>query len=512
MTRITRAARAVAITATVLTLAGTARAQGSQIRRFAEEAIVRGLSYVMDTHPQGYGYLGFGCGFADLDGDGDPDIVLLGGADKRVGIFENDGRGHFMDRSDGSGIPPLPQASAFAAADVDGDGDLDLYITQLGESNILMRNDGGFRFTDVTSEAGVGDRGASMAPAFADFDGDGWLDIYVANYNGIVRGTERLNNVLYRNLGGGRFEDVSAAQTVDDDGLGFQPVWIDFDKDGDVDLYLSNDRGHLRGYHGNQLWRNDGGQLVNVSAGSGADVALFSMGVASGDFDANGWPDLYCTNIGEYEDGFNPLLLNQGDGTFVESSNHAGVDQYITSWGAIFFDFDNNGRLDLYVNNMWVDNALFSCDGSFPCTEIAGVAGVIGNQGVSFGSAVADVDADGDLDLLVNNLSHNVELFINHEGNQRSWMRLRLEGSARNAHAIGAMVFARVGQRWQMQEVLAGGNGYLGQNELVVHLGLGASPVADEVIVSWPGGGVTRTFTDLAARRVWTISQSGPPR
>ena len=479
---------------------------------FTEEATARGITYVMQDYPQGYGYLGFGAGFADLDADGDPDVVVVGAADGGVGIFENDGAGNFTDRSATHGIPALPQGSGWVAFDYDGDRDLDLYFTQVGEANVLARNLGGFLFEDVTATALVGDAGAGKGPAVADFDGDGWLDLYVPNYNGIVSGTEDLDNKLYRNLGNGTFEDVSETQTVDDEGKGFQAVWMDYDVDGRIDLYLSNDRGHFPANPTNQLWRNVEGQLTNVSVGSGADVGLFSMGLACGDLDGNGYPDFYCTNVAVTEGvgpGLNPLLLNQGDGTFEESSESAGVDHYITSWGAIFFDYDNDGRLDLYVNNMLEANSLYDCDG-FPCVDRAGALLVGGGSAgsptnASFSSAVADVDADGDLDLLLNDLGRNVELFINHEGAQRHWLGLRVEGLEGNLHAVGARVTIEAGGSQQIREILAGGNGYLGQNELVLSIGLDTSKTADTVEVVWPGGEPSRQLSNLPADWRWTV-------
>jgi hypothetical protein len=490
----------------IVLIALPAKSRAGAPPSFSEQAAQRGLSYVMQGWPQPYGYLGFGCGFADLDGDGDPDVIVMGAADGHVGLFENSGDGHFVDRSATSGVPALFEGSSFSAADIDRDGDVDLYFTQFGQANVLMKNQGNFHFTNVTAQAGVGDAGAGKAAIFGDYDDDGDLDLYVCNYNGIVDDSIDTTNRLYRNQGNGEFEDVSEAQGVDDPGHGFQAVWFDYDADGDVDLYLSNDRGHLPpAYHGNQLWRNDDGALVNVSAGSGADVHLFSMGVACGDFDGNGAPDLYCTNVSNYPDGFNPLLMNQGDGTFVELSSAAGVADWATSWGSVFFDYNNDTYMDLYVNNMNVANVMYVCGEHFPCDERAADLGLLGEPTPSFTTAIADVDGDGDLDLLSNDLVANVNLYINNSVDQGRWIRFELLGVSGLAHAVGGRVSIRIGNRWMMQEVLAGGNGYLGQNETIVHFGLGLHDNVDEVVAQWPGGRVTRGLGPLPGESVWRL-------
>ncbi len=477
-----------------------------------DEAVARGVVYVMQNYPQVAGLQGFGCGFADLDADGDPDVVLMGKANGQIGIFENDGSGYFTDRSATSGIPLLGDASGFAAGDYNGDGLPDLYLTQMGLPNVLVRNNGGFTFTDVTAAAGVGDAGAGTGPCWGDLNGDSRLDLYVVNYNGAVPGTQFINNKLYLNLGNGSFADVGLQQGVDDPGYGFQAVWFDYDQDGDVDLYLSNDRGHLPPlFEANKLWRNDIGVLTDVSGPSGAGVALYSMGIACGDFDGNGWADLYVTNLPGYAEGYNRLLLNLGTGTFFEASGPFGVGVFESCWGSIFYDFDNNGYMDLYVNNQFVPNSLFLTEGTFPCVNFSAAANVVGNTGISYASAVADVDNDGDVDLLLNNLGPttnpnlNVELLINHTGQTRNWIKYQVLGLGQNLEAVGARLKTRTGTRWQLREIMAGGNGYLGQNELTVHVGLGAYTVADEVFVSWPGGATTRTLTGLPSNETWTV-------
>ncbi|MFQ5463313.1 MAG: CRTAC1 family protein [Phycisphaerae bacterium] len=488
---------------------------------FTEEAVARGLVYEMQPAPQTTGYLGFGCAMADLDRDGDQDIVLLGRLDGTVGVFENDGSGTFTDHSGGSGIPALEAPSSLAIADYDGDGLVDIYLTQTARNadatplpNLLMRNLGGFQFTDVTVSAGVGDLGDGKGASWGDFDGDEWLDLYVCNYPGIIGGanTANLHNRLYRNLGNGSFQDVAPAQGVNNDGKSFEAVWFDMDRDGDVDLYLSNDRGAAAPFRNNQLWENVNGSLVNISAASNADVALDSMGLACGDFDGNGVPDLYCTNIPGVGGMDNPLLLNQGGGVFVESSVAAGVENAFSgpSWGSIFFDIDNNATLDLYVNNMFADNTLYSNPGTFPCTEMATVYQAVGNAGSSFSSAVGDVDGDGDLDLLLNNLGPgglgaNVELLINHEGETRTFVRYEMVGVGNNACAVGGNTDTRVGSVWQFREILAGGNSYNGQNELIMHVGLDTATTVDEVTATWPGGNITRTLTNLPVGFTWKL-------
>jgi len=488
----------------------------AQVVPFTEEAVSRGLIYQMSPYPAPYGYVGFGCGFADLNGSGRPDAIIMGNVPRTVGIFENaaaGGGGTFIDRSEGSGIGTLPQGSAFAVGDFDGDGLLDIYFTQVTQPNRLVRNLGDFVFEDVTLAAGVADFGVSKGCAFGDYDLDGWLDLFVVNYLNGVPGAQYHRHRLYRNNADGTFTDVAPALGLDKSTYGFMVAWTDIDDDGDLDLYLVNDRGHLPPYfQGNILWRNDGdGTFTDISAGSGADVQLFGMGLAVGDFDGSGWSDFYVTNIAVNQPpifGINPLLLNQGDNTFVEAAEAWGVHSYITSWASIFFDFTNNGWLDLYVNNMFVGNRLYKNTGVPPLADVALQAGVRATAGsgiASFASAVADVDGDGTLDLLVNNLGGNVELFMNNEGKLRNWLKLRLVGEHPNAHAIGANARILADGRWQTREVFSGTNGYLTQNDLTLHWGLGNESSVTDAIVHWPGRVSTRTFTNIPGNAEWTI-------
>jgi hypothetical protein len=512
--------RAAAALAAVVCLAGAAEAGAPA--PFTEEALARGLSFTMGPYPQVQGYVGQGSGFVDLDSDGDPDVVLIGRSDGRIGVFENIGGGIFVDHTLTSGIPTtIIQDEGFSAADYDADGFIDLYITQANNRpNFLLRNNGGnFTFTDVTLASGATDGlKVHTGSSWGDYNNDGWPDLYACSYG--------QNNSIFRNNGNGTFSNQTLALGVGGGGaLSFLAAWTDYDRDGDVDLYLSNDRAPLS-FPPNVLWQNNGGTFTNVSAASGAGVSLFSMGIGVGDLDDNLYPDLYVTDINTWDsnggslpyDGFNQLLLNQGDGTFVESADAWAVDNRITSWAAIVFDWDNDGYKDLYVNNQFEPNALFHCTGAPPCVNVAAALGVeaaydpvydLGANDLpdkaSFNSAVADVDGDGDLDLLVNNLGYRAELFINNEGSTRNWVRYDIVGLHPNRNAIGANVEVTAAGRTQFYENYAGANGYLGQNELVIHVGLGDAEVADTTVVRWPSGGPTRTLTGLPAQQRWKI-------
>ncbi len=491
---------------------------------FTEEAFTRGLDFIMGPYPQVQGYVGQGCGFVDIDDDGDPDVVIIGRADGKVGIFENVGGGVFVDHTLTSGIPAMQEQEGFAAADYNADGFLDLYITQANNRpNFLMKSNGDFTFTDVTATTGV-QNGVqnTTGPSWTDYNHDGWPDLYVSNYG--------QSNALYRNNGGVNFSNLAGVLGITGGpiSLSFQTVWIDHDRDGDKDLYLSNDRAPL-GWPPNALWQNNNAIFDDISVASGADVSIYSMGIAAGDVDNNGYPDLYLTNINAVDssgqgvrgyDGENPLLLNLGNGTFVDACDTWAVCNFTTSWGAIFFDWDNDGFKDLYVNNQFDPNHFFVCDGEPPCSEMAEQLGIRGDFDpdfdydenlptiASYNSAVADVDGDGDLDLLLNILGGRSELYINQEGHKNSYVRFDIVGEHPNLFALGASVETTVDGQTQFSENYAGGNNYLGQNELIIHFGLGSANTVDQAVVQWPSigpPGPTRTLTNLPANETWTV-------
>lgn len=493
---------------------------GQTVAGSTEEAVARGLIYeVQPWLGPTQQFRGFGIAIADLNSNGSNDVVIMGRGDGQVGFFENNGSGFFTDRSLDDAESPklvLGKGSGIAVGDYNGDGLLDIYITQQTyEPNVLLRNDGDFHFVDVAASAGVANLGVGEAALFADFDLDGWLDLYVVNYtfsSDVPNAAFR--NKLYWNRGNGTFADISVAQGVDDAGSGFAAVWADINRDCRPDLYVVNDRGHLPpGFYANRLWRNDAGSMTDVSESSGAGIGMWAMGVAAGDVSGNGYPDFYVTNLPSISGygGLNPLLINQGDETFVDYCADAGVCQYIFSWAAIFYDFDNNGWLDLYVVNQSEPNRLYAGSGAFPMTDITQPAKVSGGSGQAFNAAVGDITGNGALDLLLNNYGLaggapvNVQLLINHEGVNRNWIRYNIIGTEPNRFAIGAGVDTRTGDHWQWRELYAGGNNFKAQNELVMHVGLGDAALVDEIVVVWPGCEFERTLTNYPANHTWTL-------
>ncbi|MEY5061018.1 MAG: hypothetical protein RIS45_939, partial [Planctomycetota bacterium] len=268
-------------------------AQGDGLS-FTDEAVARGVAYVVTDGD--FGVAQFGCGVAlvDLDNDGDDDIVATGAANGQIALFRNDGAGNFTNATAGSGLPAVAKASGLVAGDYDGDGDLDLFLTRWLSPAILFRNEGNLLFANATASALLtGISGAGAGSSFGDYDGDGDLDLAVAMRTGTS--LNQMRNRLYRNNGNATFTEVGAALGVDDAWASFQCILQDLDRDGDCDLYVSNDKGQA-GNSWNRLFRNTGGAFAEDLA-SGACISIDSMGVSAGDLDMNGHVDIYCTNV-----------------------------------------------------------------------------------------------------------------------------------------------------------------------------------------------------------------------
>ena len=302
------------------------------------------------------GYLAAGSAWADYDGDGWVDLFLTGNLADNA-LYRNNGDGSFSLSPHAGALGWLGAPSGGAVwADYDGDGWRDLYVLNHG-ANRLFRNLAGAGFADVTAQAGVGDIGKGTSAAWGDYDEDGHLDLYVANWSCYpecaLQDYARSRDALYRNNGDGSFRDVSGLLGFERLlGAGFAVSWLDYDDDRDLDLYVVNDK--ALNAIGNVLWRNDGAGCGGwcfsdaSAAAAGAGAVVHGMGLAVGDYDNDGDLDLYFSNM----IGAMALLENVGDGRFREGGGRAGVAYHTGSavgWGTAFLDYDNDGWLDLYL-------------------------------------------------------------------------------------------------------------------------------------------------------------------
>ena len=494
-----------------LFIAGAATAQPDQ-PLFRDVSAEAGISAthraIWDDKEAMQGYLAIGQAWGDYDRDGWVDLFVTGNLDPNT-LYRNNGDGSFSvsEHSHQLSLPTVPSGGA-AWADYNNDGWLDLYIVNYG-ANRLFRNDGGLGFTDVTLSAGVGDTGKGTSAAWGDYDNDGWLDLYVTNWSCYpecdpVDFTAQSDR-LYHNNGDGSFTDVTPtlvyALTL---GAGFAPAFLDYDDDGDQDIYVVNDK--LQNEIGNVLWRNDGAGCAhwcwaNASDESGTDLLINGMGVDAADYDNDGDLDLYITDM-----VYTMYLLRNDNGDFRSRAHSAGVAINLgpdsgVGWGAVFFDFDNDGWQDLYVasteyfqtfpelETTFVNprpDALFHNSGGYIFEDASARSGI--DQALpTLGVAYADYDRDGDLDLVTGNWNSGYRLYQNQGGRYR-WLSLDLRGyGAVNRDAVGTRVYLTTADGVTQMQAVRIGAGLGGNNQLALHFGLGAHSSADLRIV-WSNG------------------------
>ncbi len=485
---------------------------------------------------------GAGLAIFDFDNDGWMDIYLVNGstyaalkgkeAPPRAALYRNKGNGTFADVTAKAGVANERWGFGVAAGDFNNDGWVDLYVANHG-ANRLYHNNGDGSFTDVAPQAGVTAGGWSAAPAFGDFDGDGWLDLFVAGYltfdvdNPPVPGSAAVGHnfcsyrgelvgcgprglpgerdFLFRNNGDGTFREVAEKAGVSDPGgyYGFAAAWMDVDDDGRVDLAVANDSTP------NYLYRNRGdGTFEDISYPSGFALnesgrEQASMGIAVGDYNNDGRVDLYVTN---FSDDYNTLYRNDGEANFTDITLQVGLGEPtipFLGWGTGFLDYDNDGRKDLFVANghvyrgvdqldwgtTWAQRPLLfrNTNGQrfepVPPATGSGLAVVVPARGAAFG----DLDNDGRVDVVMNNLDAPPTVLRNVAPKQ-NWISLKLVGAGKSPRdAIGARVIVTAGGNRQRGDVIGGGS-YSSQSDLRLHFGLGTATQVEQVEIFWPSG------------------------
>ena len=483
---------------------------------------------------------GSGAALFDFDNDGDLDVFLVQSnvlepntkptGSPRGKLFRNDLKRtlSFTDVTAQSGIAATGYGMGAAVGDINNDGLPDLYLTNLG-SNQMYLNKGDGKFVDVTKESGTDDPRWSTSASFFDYDRDGWLDLMIVNYadfsianspNCYAATTARdyctprvfraPGNRLFHNKGNGVFEDVTVAAGVSKEfGHGLGIVTADFNDDGWIDIYVANDGDP------NQLWTNQkNGTFVNDALLAGASVnrngqAEAGMGVDVGDFDGNGTDDIFVTHL---MDETNTLYVNLGKGLFEDRTREAGLGmpgRRFTGFGTVFFDYDNDGRLDLFVANGAVQlplaqpNQLFRNTGKGSFVEVN--VPELSLPEVSRGAAVGDVDNDGDPDLLITNNNGPARLLLNNVGNSNHWLGLRLVGK-NGRDMLGAQVEIVTATNSVLRRRVRTDGSYLSGNDPRVLVGLGQTTKVKAVRVRWPDG-ATEEWKDQPVDRYVTLTK-----
>jgi hypothetical protein len=524
--------------------------------QFVDITAAAGIKWNLQTLAPGARYLietmGGGGGFVDYNGDGLLDIYLVsysqmpqppGASKPKDVLYRNNGDGTFTDVTENAGIANSMLGMGLAVGDYNNDGWPDLYITGYGASK-LYQNNGKGTFTDVTNRAGVDNRLWGTSAAFFDYDSDSYLDLFVCNY--LTYDEKNLPctfydgkpycsiikfkgsaSTLFHNNGDGTFTDVSKHSGIaKPNGKGLGVIALDYDHDGRPDIFQANDT------TGNFLYHNKGDGTfseVALEAGVAFDTngnARGGMGVDAEDIDGDGFLEIFVAN---FSSETNALFQNGRDGVFTEVTNRLGLGAIsipMSGFGSRFLDYNNDGLVDLFVNN---GHPFEPINKLFPETTYKERPFLFENTGSGFrdvaaergaplrnfyagrGLAVGDIDNDGDSDLLLMNVGAPPVLLRNDGGNRNRWLGISLAGTESNRDGVGAKVTVTAGGRQRHKQRL-GGSSYCSASDPRLLFGVGASTRIDEIKVIWPSGEIN-TLRNARSNQYLTIkeNEASPP-
>lgn len=452
----------------------------------------------------------------DFDNDGYQDIVIQAHYNAPA-FYRNNGDGTFSDILDKTNIPLRSSKGTnidrhgFAWGDYNNDGVLDLYITQgackgtcAGEKrDELFANDGTGSFLDITDTTGATNSlGRGRSAYWVDYNNDGFLDLFVLNLQS--------PSVLYHNNGDGTFADVTGQAGLQHVG-GWNNSWADYDGDGYMDLLVSGSK--------IMLFKNNGdGTFTDVTTISGLKGNTTGRGIAWGDYNNDGYIDIFVTR--ENKDRPNMLFKNNGDGTFTDVTKEANVARKGSHKTAIWGDYNNDGWLDLYIvdigniSGQIQPNLLYHNNGDGTFTNVAKQVGVAADNisGIHGTAAWGDLNNDGFLDLILKNgdgirstLAKGPVIIYKNHGNDNHWLEIKLVGQASNRLAIGASVIIETNDRMQYRQLNGGGGGELfSQGYAPLHFGLGSSTTIDSITIKWPSG-LIQQIVNVPADQLITI-------
>ncbi|HEY8995628.1 MAG TPA: FG-GAP-like repeat-containing protein [Lacunisphaera sp.] len=514
-----------------------------------------------------YGAMGTGVAVGDYDGDGRPDVFVVSKTEASR-LYRNLGDWKFEEVTVKAGIeePGKPGAwtQGVAFADVNNDGKLDLYLCRFGAPNLLFINQGNGTFKEEAKQRGLAVVDASGQGAFCDYDRDGWLDVYVqTNMLDAVKAPGGQKDHLFRNRGDGTFEEVTAKAGISGETMGHSATWWDYDSDGWPDLYVANDYATE-----DQLYHNNGnGTFTNIISRATARTPYYAMGSDLGDVDNDGRIDLLVADMAAstrekdqrgmagsraraqtYSDDpaiapplmHNALYLGTGTAVLREAALLAGVAATDWTWSVRWEDFDNDGRLDLYVTNgmireyhnadmlehiMALENPAdsrramqsapvfgerhlaYRNEGGMSFKEVGREWG-LDQVGVSFGAATGDLDGDGDMDLVYGNYEGKPTVLRNDSASGHRLV-VALKGRESNRFGVGATVRIKTARGPQVRTLVLA-RGYLSTSEPILHFGLGEESVIDELSVEWPSGH-RQNFSHIATDQKLTITEPDGP-